>query len=385
MKKNNKKIAYLIVKSILKELSPAESEEFKNWKAKPANKLLYNKLLTQKDFKTVNNRFDYLKSRKPVLKNQIKRKLLLHKLYNYGKYAAIVLIILTTSFFLLNEVDTGIDNLFPNRKKLPENVTLNSPVLKLSNGVTIILDENYTDINGIQVNIAKRQIRYNTGQLSINKSEIDTLITPKLCDYQYVFPDGSIAHMNSMSKLIFPKVFAPGEPRVVEIEGEIYFEVAKDERPFIVKSKDQTIKVLGTKFNINTYNNNSITTLVEGSVSISINADDLSESPNIILKPGEQSMINQSGISTREVNISDEIAWVRGEFIFRKHRLEDILNTLERWYDFEVTYENEKIKDYVFFVKVKKMESPEVLFNYLEEASDLEFDFKKNKLNIISI
>ncbi len=381
MTKKKNRISYLIFKSILEELNPSEQDELTQWKLDPGNLNFYNEILKKHNFNNISKQFEYLKSQKSIVKRKIIRRLIIRNIYSYSKYAAI-LVILISSIIYLNHIDFHFNNIFRNKKTIAKSIELNAPILKLSNGNNLILSKQtrFSIDSNISINITKRQIKYSNIHKSGKDSFIktDTLITPKQCDYQVILEDGSIAHLNSSSKLIFPKSFMSQNERIVEIEGEVYFEVVKDNRPFIVKTQSQSLKVLGTKFNINTYTNNTITTLVEGSVSVSKENDDRI----IVLKPGEQSILNESGISVQEVDISDEIAWVRGEFIFRQKRLEDILNTLEFWYDFEVKYESEKVKDYVFFVKVKKMDNPETLFNLLEQASDIKFELKEKQLRV---
>src|SRR5690606_4086352 len=104
-----------------------------------------------------------------------------------------------------------------------------------------------------------------------DKTGYNTIETPKGGIYQVVLPDGSKVWLNNASRITFPTRFDKYE-RKVSIEGEVYFEVAHNrKKPFKVLSDNQEIEVLGTKFNVNAYKDESLTrtTLLEGSVKVS--------------------------------------------------------------------------------------------------------------------
>lgn len=157
------------------------------------------------------------------------------------------------------------------------------------------------------------------------------LVTPPGGQYQVVLPDGTRVWLNAASSLRYPVAFA-GDTREVELEGEGYFEVAKNpDMPFIVKSRGQRVRVLGTTFNINAYDNERViaTTLIEGSVEISSD-----KSPDQIhLKPGQQVVVSGNRMTVRTVNTRDFTGWREGKFIFNRTELSAILRQIERWYN----------------------------------------------------
>lgn len=169
-----------------------------------------------------------------------------------------------------------------------------------------------------------------------NPNAFNTLSTPTGGQYNIVLADGTKVYLNAVSSIKYPTQFN-GDKRLVELDGEAYFEVAKDKsKPFIVKSDNQSIEVLGTHFNVHAYANESVvkTTLLEGSVAVSF------KNQKSILKPGQQSNVsdNFTKIKIREVDTDEAIAWKNGRFKFDNADLKTVMRQLERWYGIKVEY-----------------------------------------------
>nr|WP_315179277.1 FecR domain-containing protein [uncultured Flavobacterium sp.] len=167
-------------------------------------------------------------------------------------------------------------------------------------------------------------------------NSFNTLSTPTGGQYNIVLADGTKVYLNSVSSIKYPTQFN-GDQRMVELEGEAYFEVAKNKnKPFRVKSGNHAIEVLGTHFNVNAYTNESVvkTTLLEGSVAITY------KNQKAILKPGQQSNVsdNFNKIAIREVDTEAAIAWKNGRFKFDNANLKTVMKQLERWYGIKVEY-----------------------------------------------
>jgi len=148
--------------------------------------------------------------------------------------------------------------------------------------------------------------------------------------------DGSKVWLNSSSSIRFPIFFSENN-REVELKGEAYFEVSKDyNRKFSVRSGIQTVEVLGTQFNINAYSDEKSikTTLFEGEIRVI----DLKTNDSKLLKPGEQSNVDQS-IQVRRIDTQTEIAWKEGYFHFKKADIETVMRHLGRWYGVTARYE----------------------------------------------
>lgn len=238
----------------------------------------------------------------------------------------------------------------------------NKAVITLSNGKKLILNENK---EGVLLNANK--IVYSDGALVNTKSEseskfsedlIHAISTPKGGTYRITLSDGTKIWLNAATTLTCASDFKTAKYRIVNLDGEAYFEVAKDKkRPFIVKSKNQTVKVLGTHFNISCYRDekNTKTTLVEGSVEVN----------NTLLKPNQQSIFDNQQIKVLAVDANKAIAWKNGKFVFNSESLESIMKKLARWYNFEVVM-NGDLSDKVFTGSISRYDN---ISNILEKIS----------------
>ena len=222
-------------------------------------------------------------------------------------------------------------------------------ILTLADGRKIELDESK---NGILVDQGGIKVHKNSDgiiEYTFSKKEIpslnsldpaepvfNTIETPVGGKYQLNLADGSKVWLNSSSSIRFP-IFFSKDKREVELKGEAYFEVSKDsKRKFSVRSGIQTVEVLGTQFNINAYSDEKSikTTLFEGEIRVI----DLKTNNSKLLKPGEQSNVDQS-IQIRRIDTQTEIAWKEGYFHFKKADIETVMRQLGRWYGVTARYE----------------------------------------------
>ena len=222
-------------------------------------------------------------------------------------------------------------------------------ILTLADGRKIELDESK---NGILVDQGGIKVHKNSDgiiEYTFSKKEIpslnsldpaepvfNTIETPVGGKYQLNLADGSKVWLNSSSSIRFP-IFFSKDKREVELKGEAYFEVSKDsKRKFSVRSGIQTVEVLGTQFNINAYSDEKSikTTLFEGEIRVI----DLKTNNSKLLKPGEQSNVDQS-IQIRRIDTQTEIPWKEGYFHFKKADIETVMRQLGRWYGVTARYE----------------------------------------------
>src|SRR5690606_19611565 len=217
------------------------------------------------------------------------------------------------------------------------------------------------------------QLVYHLENEGLN-SEIayNSIATPRGGQFAVVLPDGSRVWLNADSKLKYPTSFK-GDSRTVELIGEGYFEVERDEkRPFKIKSNDQVVTVLGTKFNINSYEDEGYmrTTLLEGSVQVEKGQQAL------ILKPGEQARVKES-IQVAKVNTLHSVAWKNGDFIFRNESIRDIMRQVSRWYDVEIEYQggNESLR---FGGIVSRAKDLSAVLTMLEKTGQVKFEVLMN-------
>ncbi|MHA4739114.1 FecR family protein [Dyadobacter sp. MSC1_007] len=214
-------------------------------------------------------------------------------------------------------------------------------LLTLSDGAAIELDKVKSGLVARQgdTEIRKREdgmlVYDNRAPSNAKASGFNKVSTPRGGQYKVLLPDGSKVWLNASSSIRFPSVF-PGSERSVEITGEAYFEVTKDQnRPFTVRFNGSAVQVLGTSFNIMAYPEEgaSRTTLVEGEVSIR------NESQQARLRPGQQAAVLPGGrIQTTFKPIEEAVAWKDGMFYFKNAGVQDVMRQLSRWYDVEVSY-----------------------------------------------
>lgn len=360
-------IAFLIKKYLHNELTTEESLLFREWlnadaenvkllsELEAADKVftdlsIYNRIAErQKEGTKLTTLTEKIKERtrqdekqpKPI-RARSKRAL------NWIKYAAAIFILFSSIYVYMKQTS---DVPYPSENHSTHFSEIvpgtNRAILKLPNGKTIDLDN---DADGIITD--NTTISYADGRKieiansSTPQNAIVTLEVPLRGQYHVTLSDGTKVWVNAGSKLHYPLHFE-GNQRAVELEGEAYFEVSTDEIPFIVKSKNQTLKVLGTKFNISAYDERKeiITTLVEGKVALG--GENTQEAP-LVLTPGQQSIFNGKRFSKRKVDVEQFVAWKNGQFYFDGVSAAEAFSQLAKWYDIDIIYEG-KTPKFEFF------------------------------------
>lgn len=213
-------------------------------------------------------------------------------------------------------------------------------ILQLASGKQIALS---AQEEGIMVKGEK--VLYNDGKqvegaVSASQLQYMQLSTPKGGQYRITLPDGTQVWLNSASKLTYPDRFE-GANRLVELDGEAYFSVSPSEQPFIVKSREQEVQVLGTDFNIMSYDDEPYieTALVSGAVKVS------GAGTAAVLKPGFETHLSASGLKVTTADLKAATAWKDGMFYFSNADLRSVMNQLKRWYDIDVEYKTDRQGD----------------------------------------
>jgi len=225
----------------------------------------------------------------------------------------------------------------------------NKAYLTLANGTNIILDDakngEIAAKTGVKVSKTGNgtlvyHFEKKAGETAVNEApEFNTITTPRGGQYKVELVDGTKVWLNAASSIKFPQAFT-GTNREVELTGEAYFEVAKNkEKPFIVKASGTQVQVLGTHFNVNAYSDNAsiTTTLIEGSVRMS-NAGSA-----VMLAPGQQGTTTEKGtaIKISRADTEENLAWIKGFFVFHDESIVNIMKQVSRWYDVDVEYRDD--------------------------------------------
>jgi ferric-dicitrate binding protein FerR (iron transport regulator) len=210
-------------------------------------------------------------------------------------------------------------------------------------------------------------------------NKINTLSTANGETYEVRLPDGSLVHLNAASSLTYSVSLMEKGKRVVVLMGEGYFEIAKDKKhPFIVKTAQQEVEVLGTHFNIMAYKDEPIiaTTLVEGSVKVRAAGKEW------VLKPDEQALNTGNQIKVGPADIEHITDWKNGDFNLNKVNLRVAMRKIARWYNVQVVYEEEVSEDILAGGWVSRSQKLSTILNSLEKSGLAKFQIKGNTVYV---
>lgn len=302
------------------------------------------------------------------------------RLRSMSKYVAVFFFLFLCIYFLIP------NNMFE-EKQMETNVEIKPGKLQarlhLTTGECLALNVhqsfNKQVSSGIEIwnDTVKGKVVYRMiDNVSFDSLKLNELLVPKGGEYSLELSDGSVVWVNSESSLLFPNNFAKSQ-REVYLKGEAYFNVKKEAgKPFIVHTENGDIQVLGTSFNVSAYPEDELwqTTLVEGQVMI------CRKQGKVLMNPNEQYQINtKTGMGELKPVVSElYVSWRNGKFYFKAYTFEQLVERLERWYDFKMFYANESIKNRRFSGVINKHEPLQVMLTFLEMASDIQFDVKGN-------
>lgn len=250
-------------------------------------------------------------------------------------------------------------------------------ILRLTDGSMMPVGQDSIQIqekNGTQIKYANGKISYRSTD-KVVESVYNELIVPLAGECYLILDDGTKIWINSDSKLIYPVKFL-GDERKVKLEGEAYFDVAKNGKPFIVNTVLGDIRVLGTEFGVKAYREEEqlIATLVEGKISFS-------GTQTVELNRGEQLVVLKDGRMTRQaVEVEEFVGWKDNLFVFRNQRLEDIMRELTRWYNIKVFYQQPYLKDIEFTGNLKRYDNVNVFMELLKSTNELNYSIQGNTI-----
>lgn len=288
--------------------------------------------------------------------------------------AAVVIFAVGLSFYMLNSSSPKEES-----RPLIQPGTQQAQ-LTLPDGSVIDVDKKEVNVvvDGIQVKYKEGVLSYQSTvttqheekNVEEQSAKSNELVIPRGGENTVILADGTTVHLNAGSKLTYPVRFV-GKRRLVALEGEAYFDVAEDENhPFVVRTHLGDVIVLGTAFNVNAYTNASVcyTTLVRGKVQFS--------APNveaITLLPGEQAVVSANGSEKRTVDLEEYVGWVEGLYVFNNRSLGEIMETFERWYDIQVYYETEDLRNIAYSGSLKRYGTINSFLEALELTGDLTY------------
>ncbi len=305
------------------------------------------------------------------------------KMPRWLHYAAVLAIPLMCSvaiyMFYFSKKSSELETLFVHNQNKVE--------LVLANGEKIVLsemsDRERLTAEGIRMNSDNNTLSYDSQSASPAASSLqyNVLSIPRGADYSLILSDGTKIFLNAESELRYPIRFTDRE-RKVFLKGEAYFDVARDTlKPFIVNTQQLDIEVLGTAFNVMAYTDlpKIETTLERGCVRVKSGENQL------ILHPGMQAVYqkDKATLLSQEVNTQLYTGWKDAKIIFEDLRLEDLLQKLSRWYDFNIFYLNSRVKDIQLTGSISKHEHISTILELLETMGKVKFTIHDRTVTVI--
>jgi transmembrane sensor len=194
-------------------------------------------------------------------------------------------------------------------------------------------------------------------------------------------PDGTSVTLNHFSTLTLAKAFRK-DKRDVILDGEAYFEVAKDHKhPFTVKTRNMDVQVLGTHFDVNAYRRNAEvkTMLYEGTVAVRCNEK------SALLKPGEMAVYNKGNHTLRQKAIhdmSDYISWLKGQYIFNNSSINDVAAELSNSFGVNIVIPDKHLQQFHITARFCHGENLTTILTILHEAGYFEYSVDRNRITL---
>lgn len=357
------------------ELDEREEENVRVWlEASQENRNAYESLM--KDYLRIRWVQENVQIReeqaKKIIFSSLKKKRNLTPYY--GVAASIAVLLIVTLFFFIRE-----DKQVVSEKLVVSEIKpiQSKAMLVLSTGEQIQLTKSTQKIQEQDGSVLKIDsvmgVQYDAlSTQRVEKPIYNKIVVPRGGEYFVTLSEGTKVWLDADSELEYP-VFFSGDFREVKLKGNAYFCVTKkNDKPFVVRAGEFSLKVYGTEFNVNAYDLQNIeTVLVNGSIGFKANIS----TPERMMAPNElavsDSRTGQSEI--HQVDIYPYIAWKNQNIVFVNERLESIMEKMARWYDVTVFFQDESLKDLRFDCNMRRYADIRDLFFFLEKTSNARF------------
>lgn len=388
MDRENKifQVSEIVSKYILGNITDHEKEQLEHWlQESPRHKELFEDMVlreTMSEKVQAYKRVDWQRALDDLLKRKqgFQRERNVRRIRRYMKYVAVLVLPLGIVLYM-----------YMHRGKTPEVqqpkveaqvlIPAGKPkaTLQLASGEEIALttesSRHIEQGNGVVIKQNFGVIEYKVdGNSSKENEQFNTISVPRGGEFCLTLSDGTRVWLNADSRLRYPVEFV-GKKRKVYLEGEAYFDVSYDEhKQFVVETKDARVKVYGTAFDVSAYEDEKETTatLVRGSIALKSGKTD----KMIRLEPGEQGRLQNGKLTKQNVDVRLYTAWVEGRLVFNSVRLEDMLRRLSRWYDVNVIFSRDELKEVIFTGEVKKYKDFSEVLDVIESTQTVHFEVK---------
>ena len=298
----------------------------------------------------------------------------------WSKYAAVILLFVSMGiFWFVNEEEQEVENVAVTKI---EHGSMKAQLV-LANGrrVDLVPETNLQleEEGGTRILTLDNMVKYSGMDSLVGQStevKYNTLIVPRGGEFSLELADGTRVWLNTESKLRYPVAFT-GDERRVEMDGEVYFEVAKNrEKPYVVTVNGVDIRVLGTSFNVSAYQEDVVTTLVTGKVQLKKGDE------QVVLLPNQQAIWSDDKFKVKQVDARNYVLWKEGIFYFEDVDLEMILDDMARWYNVNIFYVNPTLKKMKFSVEIKRYEDINEILRRIEQTKRVKFEIKDRTINV---
>lgn len=380
-----KKSERLIVKFITNQASKDEIEELTEWLKEDENQKTFKDFVkTNYAVDTVMNNFDSAEVKKQLSERIQQENNVFYKrrFSSYYKYAAIVIFALGGFYFYkssTNAVEPKQNVVIPREEAIVLQIGNESAQTIDPSGVRNITDKSGKVIGRQEKNRLVYTSEYTEGELVYN-----TLKIPYGKKFEVQLSDGTIVHLNAGTTLRYPVQFSKNQNRKVDLLGEAYFEVSKDKKhPFTVDTQNMNVEVLGTKFNVNSYTENTSTDIVLVEGKVSLYTDEKTKNNEVVLKPGFKgsNVKGQTTFKTEEVNTDYYTAWVKGSLVFKNESFDQIIAKLERRYNVTFINRNKMLGKEIFNARFDN-EPIEVVLKYFSDSYAIDYNIDRDKITI---
>ena len=382
MTKKYIRIAELIYKDKIGELSEREKNELLAWlEESDFNRQIFDELA--KGSSLSQSYDEYRNIHREQVWNAIEKQIVpqgRQLSLQWVGYAASVMILVVAGWFIFQMSDNK--NVVQEGKKVARITPgKQKAILYLDNGEQVVLADNNTvvveDSLSGRIEQVDKSLVYQT-ESTVKEERLNVLEIPNGGEFQVTLADGTKVCLNAGTKLTYPIAFV-GKERRVRLEGEGYFEVKRDEnKPFIVEINGMEVKVLGTSFNLRSFaaDNRSTATLISGKIEVK------TSSRRVELSPNQQAdlWVGENKLDVREVDAAVYSAWTKGRFVFRRERLETILDDVSRWYNVTVFYEQSSAKDILFSGIMERYADISKTLEMLEKTGKVSFIIDEQKI-----
>ena len=301
-----------------------------------------------------------------------------------GKYAAAAIFIgvVAVGYFSYHSLGIGGNDSF--LVPVEEQITI-----QLENGDLQVIGEESINVSDARGNIIgtgnEKHLVYNSKN-PVKDITYNTINVPYGKQFELSLADGTRVYLNAGTSLKYPVSFVEGKKREVFLTGEAFFEVSKDKNhPFVVNAEELKVQVLGTKFNVAAYpeDTQSHVVLVEGSVGMYSDGEEFHENTGTLLTPNYKGTFNkeQNSISKREVVTGIYTSWINGELVFRDVTFPQMIKRLTRHYNVKIINHKKEITEETFNANFGS-EPIEKVLEYLAKIYKIEYTIEENSIII---